>query len=164
MPTFTDTRERSWTVEINVSAVKRVKSLTGVDLLDVGEGGVLAELATDPVRLCDVLYALCKPQADAADVSDEAFGEGLAGDAIERATGAFLEALIGFFPNPRDRGILQAALAKVEAAKELARERVEAELGSGRIEEQVEAKLAELGLPGPRSTSSPASPGSIPDH
>lgn len=164
MPTFTDTRDRCWTVEINVSAVKRVKSLTGVDLLDVAEGGMLAELATDPVRLCDVLYALCRPEAEARGVSDEAFGEGLAGDAIERATGALLGALIGFFPNPRDRGILQTALAKVEAAKDVARTRVEAELESGRIERQVEAKLAELGLPGPRSTSSPASSGSIPDH
>lgn len=163
MAKFQDTAGREWTVEITVQDVKRVRALAGVDLLGVAEedGRLLASLATDPVALCDVLYALVKPEADRLGVSDEDFGRGLAGDAIEHATGALMEALIGFFPNPRDRKIMQTALEKVRAAMDLARDRVEADLASGRVEAAVESRLAELGLP---STSSPASSGSIPDH
>ena len=38
MKTFNDTAGRTWTVTINVDAVKRLKSLLGVNLMDAVEG------------------------------------------------------------------------------------------------------------------------------
>jgi hypothetical protein len=56
-----------------------------------------------------VLYAICKPQADKQQITDEAFGEGLAGNSIDDATGALLEALINYFPESRRRLLRKAA-------------------------------------------------------
>jgi len=117
MHTFKDNQGRQWTVEITVAALKRVKALTGVDLAGILEGGVLERLAIDPVLLGDVLYAICKPQADAGNVSDEDFGSALAGDAIEKATDALLEGLVDFFPSAR-REILKILLKKVREGEQ----------------------------------------------
>jgi len=80
-------RGRAWNVEINVDAIKRVRGTCGVDLLDASDKqkSLLTDLATDPVLLVDVIYVVCKPQADDRGVSDEDFGRAMAGDAIDRA-------------------------------------------------------------------------------
>jgi hypothetical protein len=107
---FGDNSGRKWTVEINVGAIKRVRTLCGVDLLEMVSGGDLAQkMSTDPVLLCDVLFALVKTAADAAAVTDEDFGRAMAGDAIADATQAFLDELVDFFPRSR-RGLLRKAI------------------------------------------------------
>ena len=103
MKTFTDSAGRTWTINITVDAIKRVKDLVGVNLADVTEGDVsggpplLTRLETDLVLLCDCVYALVKPQADQQQVSDEQFGQALGGDAILAAHDAFWGALSDFF-------------------------------------------------------------------
>jgi len=51
MKTFTDNAGRSWTVALNVDALKRVRSLCDVDLMQiVSDGGKLLDrLMADPV-------------------------------------------------------------------------------------------------------------------
>lgn len=112
---FKDNSERTWQVEITIATVKRVRTLLDVDLLEVtsagdGECGLLRRLMNDPVLLVDVVYAVCKPQADAAGVSDESFGQAMAGDAIDLATSALLEALVDFCPSRGQRDNLGQAL------------------------------------------------------
>ena len=102
MKTFTDSAGRTWTINITVDAIKRVKDLVGVNLADVTEGDppLLTRLETDLVLLCDVIYALIKPQADqhpSGGISDEQFGQALGGDAILAAHDAFWGALSDFF-------------------------------------------------------------------
>ncbi|HEX5442603.1 MAG TPA: hypothetical protein VFW87_02185, partial [Pirellulales bacterium] len=55
----------------------------------------------------DVLYVLCKEDADAKQVSDEDFGRALGGDAIQAAAEALVEELIDFFPDERSRQALR---------------------------------------------------------
>ena len=100
MHSFQDTAGRLWEVQINVSQVRRVRGLAGVDLNKLLDEKCqpLGELLADPCRLVDVLYALCKEQADKAEVTDQQFGESLGGDVLEEAAHAFLEELIDFFP------------------------------------------------------------------
>ena len=119
MKTFTDNAGRTWTVALNVTALKRVKSLCGVDLLDaVNDGGKLLERLTgDPVILCDAIFALCKEQADAKSITDVDFGCAMAGDPIEAATTALLEELVDFFPRGK-REVLRRALQKMRAYEE----------------------------------------------
>ena len=95
---WTDAHGRRWHAAITVNALKRVKDLVGVDLLDVFDGQLLNRLADDPILLANTLYAVCKPQADQQDVSDEAFGELLVGDTIEHAAAALVQGLSDFFP------------------------------------------------------------------
>jgi len=142
MRSFTDNAGRTWTLAINVGAIKRVRGLLEVDLLEVVEGKLIERFIRDPVLLCDVVYAVCKPEADAKGVSDEEFGKAMAGDAIEHATKALLEELVGFSPSPRDRANLQRVLEATWTAIDRARDVVEARLTSGELDRVVEQALA----------------------
>ena len=95
MQKFVDRAGRIWIVDIDNTTLRRVKTLTGVHLLEAIDGDLITRLSTDPLLLGDVLFAICKPQADQQQITDEAFGEGLAGNSIDDATGALLEALMG---------------------------------------------------------------------
>ncbi|KAB2949504.1 MAG: hypothetical protein F9K17_02830 [Phycisphaerae bacterium] len=145
MKTFNDNAGRTWTIAINVDAIKRVRSLLEVDLLEIVDGKLIERLIRDPVLLCDVVYAVCKPEADAKSVSDEEFGRAMAGDAIEHATKALLEDLVGFSPSPRDRANLQRVLATTWNVMDRARDLVEKRLESGELEKVVERALATAG-------------------
>jgi hypothetical protein len=163
MKTFKDNAQREWTVEINVAALKRVKSLTEVDLLGVLDGTLIERLIRDPVLLCDAVYAICKPQADERSVTDEDFGRAMAGDAIEHATEALLEELVSFCPSPRDRANLGRVLKATREVMDKARDIVEARLKSGELEKVAEAALAQAQAgPGSSSGSAPESPESTP--
>jgi hypothetical protein len=107
--------------------MKRVKSLTGVHLGTVLHDNAkpLADLLNDPIALVDVIFVLCKEQADRLHVSDEMFAAGLVGEVYETAADAFVEALIDFFPPSRGRAIRmffakakEAALAMMQQAEE----------------------------------------------
>ena len=150
MKTFTDNTGRAWTVVVNVDAIKRVRDLAGVNLLEVVEGKLIDKLVGDPVLLCDVVYALCKEQADAKSVSDREFGVAMSGDAIDSATGAVLEELVDFFPQGRRR-LLSKALAKLRKLEHATLEAAEARLDSPELEKRLAEVLAqplEVTLPG----------------
>ena len=142
MKTFTDNAGRTWTVALSIDSIKRVKGLLSVNLLDAIEGKLLERLTADPVLLCDILYCLCKPQADAAGVSDEDFGRAMAGDAIEAATTAFLEELADFFPKGK-RELLQKALGKLRKLQAMALAAAGERLDSPELEEQLREMIAD---------------------
>lgn len=166
MKTFTDNTGRTWTLVINVDAVRRVRALAQVNLMDAVEGKLIERLVSDPVLLCDVIYAVAKPEADANQITDEEFGRSMAGDAIDNATTALLEELVDFFPRDRRR-LLSKALQKLQKLNLMAVQAVEQRLDSGAMEKQMEAALAQLDqkvrngspatAPGNSSGSSPAS-------
>ena len=144
MKTFTDNAGRSWNISVTVDAIKRVRSLLDVDLMDAASGKLIHQLAEDPVLLCDVIYCIVKPQADEKEISDEDFGEAMAGDAIDQATSAFLEDLVNFFPSRR-RVLLQKVLTKLKNLEAIAAEVVNKRLDSPELEEQMRAELESIG-------------------
>jgi len=165
MKTFKDTEDRTWEVALNVTAVKRVRDLCGpeADLLDLGGDGeksLFVRLMSDPVLLCDVIYAVCKPQADRISITDEQFGEAMAGDTIDNATQALLGEIVDFTPSPRDRARVKLALTKtnamVDKAQDLLDTRAERE-----IDKALDTFLADI-QSGEASTNSPESSESIP--
>ena len=109
MKTFTDSKGRSWEVELNIRQMKRVRDTLGIDLVNVISAGkdgtvstdTLERVANDPILLVDILWVLCEGQAKPAGVTDDDFGSSLAGDSIEEATRAFLDELVDFFPGAR---------------------------------------------------------------
>jgi hypothetical protein len=165
MKTFNDNAGRTWTVAINVDAIKRVKSLLGVNLLEAVEGKLIERLVSDPVMLCDVLYVLCKPEADSKQVSDEDFGRAMAGDAIDLGTTCLLEELVDFFPLAK-RQVLAKALAKLKTFQTKAVETASKRLDDPKLDRQLEQILSGDGLPaltpGDSSGNSPASSASNP--
>ena len=99
MKTFTDNAGRAWTLALTIGAAKRVKSLLGVNLLELeaGDPPLLTRRGTDVILLCDAIFALVKPQADAAGVTDEQFAAAMGGDAIlATCQTAFYEELVDF--------------------------------------------------------------------
>lgn len=170
MKTFHDSAGRTWTVAANVDALKRVRSLCEVDLLDaVQDGGTLLEKLThDPVLLCDVIFAVCKEEADAKSISDVDFGKAMAGDPIEEATAALLEELVDFFPKAR-REVFSRVMEKKRRYEAKALELASAKLDDPeldtRVEQAMQEALASLdaelgrasGTSGPSSIGAPAS-------
>ena len=168
MRQFKDNAGRTWTVDINVATLKRVRGLTGVDLMQVIEGTLIEKFIRDPVLLCDVVYAVCKPEADAATprVSDEEFGKAMAGDAIEAATMAVLDELVGFCPSPRDRAnlgrVLQATNRVLDKARDLTEKRIETLTSESELDKLVNRMVPEPLTPGSSSTSAPEPSASTP--
>ncbi len=146
MKTFTDSAGRAWTLVVNVSAIKRVRDVLGVDLLDVANGELLSRLADDPCVLVDVLFALCKPEADAKGVSDEDFGRGMVGAVLDEASAALMRELLDFFPSAQ----------RARALGRMARKITEQEVAVA------EAAAAVQSMPGASSGNSPASSASTP--
>ena len=157
MKKFIDAKGRPWVVEVHVATIKRVKTLAGINLLEVVEGELVERLSSDPILLCDVLYSVCKPQADREGVSDEDFGTGLAGEAISEAAKALIEALVDFFPEPRRR-LLQKAAAKFHQVQTKAFQMIEMKLESSNIESQILERLEQDLQQAIPSNSSSASP------
>ncbi|MCC7409168.1 MAG: hypothetical protein IT442_13965 [Phycisphaeraceae bacterium] len=160
MKTFADNASRSWTIQLTLDAVKRVRNLVGVNLLELeaGDPPLLTRLGTDVLLLCDVIYALIKPQADqrqGGGVSDEQFAAALGGDAILAAQTAFYEELVDFF-----RGLHRGDLVKVVQMQrrmiDLAVARIETRIDGLDLEATVATTL------GGSSTSLPASLASTP--
>jgi hypothetical protein len=146
---FIDSSGRVWVVDVSVATIKRVRTLTGINLLEVIQGELIEQLSSDPILLADCLYAVCQPQAVREGVSDETFGQALAGDVIDRATTALLEGLIEFFPEPKRR-LLEKATAKYRQVQTQALALVEAKLDSPELEAKILKDLeAELRLPAP---------------
>jgi hypothetical protein len=118
MHTFIDNAGRTWTLAVNVGAIKRVRALCGIDLaniisIETGKDpdiSVLKQLSQDPVLLVNTVYAICKNEADSKNTSDEDFGQAMAGDAIENATTALLDEVVDFFPQAK-RAIFQKILS-----------------------------------------------------
>ena len=148
MKSFTDNLGRTWTLVVNVAAIKRVRALCGVDLNAIVEidknnnptAELLERLSTDPVLLVDVLYAVCKPECEQKGVTDEDFGAAMAGDAIEQATSALLDEVVDFFPTAK-RAALQKILAATRRIEALAKKKLEDILGSAEFEEKLVSEL-----------------------
>lgn len=159
MKTFQDNAGRTWTVAVNVDTVKRVRDLLKEDLLDVEH--VFQRLMVDPILLCDVIYCVCKPQADAENISEVQFAQAMAGDAIAHAKTALMEELVNFSPDPRDRENLGLAVAKFNMMASRARELIKARLENPKLSQEIEAALSAVGV---SFTNLPESLESIPDR
>ena len=140
MRTFNDNAGRTWTLAINVDAVRRVRSIVNVDLLEAVEGKLIEKLVGDPILLCDVIYVICKPEADQRSITDEDFGRSMAGDAIDHATTSLLEELVDFFPKSR-RALLTKALGKFRQLETKAIQLVDKQLDDPKLEEKVLGQL-----------------------
>lgn len=135
MRSFKDSKGRIWELEVNVGAVKRVRAICGINILDLitidekskqPNADLLAKLSSDPVLLVDTLYAVCKPAADSRSISDEDFGASLSGDVIEIATSELLDAIVDFFPAAK-RKLFQKVL---ETSRRFAKEQENIILGT----------------------------------
>ena len=92
MHIFKDNRGREWSIPMDDTAISRVREMLGINLhkLFARRASLIFSLAKDPATLVNLLYVLCKPQADNRGVSDAEFGASLVGDEISAAVSAFV--------------------------------------------------------------------------
>jgi hypothetical protein len=121
MRTFKDNEGREWQVRIDVNAVRSVRSELDVNLLALPdqEFALLTRLTTDLVLLVDVLYVVCRKQAQDRSISDEEFGRSMYGDCIQNAADALIRETIDFFPDARRRAMLSKVIDKGKALGDL---------------------------------------------
>jgi hypothetical protein len=146
-----------------VATIKRVQGLLQINLyklLDDNFKG-LGELLGDPVQLVDVIYCLCKEEADARNVSDEDFGRAMYGDVIFHATEAFLEELIDFFPDPKVRQSLRKIITEAKKVRSRILDRAEQVLASFDADREASKLLSSFGI---APESSELTPGRSPSE
>jgi hypothetical protein len=161
MGMFKDSEGRPWAVAINTTVIKRVRLMAGVDingLLD-DKFEKLNALHRDVVLFVDVLYAVCKDEADRRSLTDEDFGRAMFGDALHHADVAFCEALADFFSDPRMRGALRRVIAAGAEVRDRLLERLDRETATIDVDSAVRRLI---GSPGDSPASSASTPAPSP--
>lgn len=142
--TFKDRNGREWTVALNVVAAKRVRELCGVNLADAPRTDLLVRLANDAILLADVLFALVKPQADAANITFDQFGESLDGEHMKAGLDAMLEGFPDFFSQPEQRRLMRSIVEKQKQLEPRVMELLEQKLNSPEVDAAIEKQLADF--------------------
>lgn len=124
MPSFRDAADREWTVSIAVGDLKRVKDTLDIHLTKLVDQDLrlLFELAADPIQCVDVLWVLCKPQADALGINEIQFGQSFSQEAFDEAGKALVRAVFNFFPASRRDPLLKLVDKTEQAMKAIAAE------------------------------------------
>jgi hypothetical protein len=141
---FVDDLGRSWTVDITVGTIKRVKAAVGFSFDDLVSDAPRkknhAEAAEDAVRplrafldddakFSDVLFAIVGSQNP--DIDQSNFDDGMGGLALSLAKSAFVQALHDFFQkSPPKRMLVRGVMEQMQMMK--------------RAETTANKKLAEL--------------------
>lgn len=158
MKVFKDNKGRTWTIEINIATVRRVRSMLTVNLLEAVSGKLIERLQSDVILCVDIIYVLCKKEADALGVGDEDFGTALAGDALNDAVDAFLEELADFFP-AGERAALRKTILKFNAVKTKALALVGTYIDSDELTRKIDDSLKSItGSSGSSPESSESTP------
>lgn len=138
--TFTDTAGRVWSLSIGTDTIKRVRQLLSVDLMEFVEGSLMGKLMGDVVLFVDVLYAICRPEAEARGVTDEQFGQAMSGDVLMQAEEALAESLFSF-SHPSRRPAARTAWEKLKALRTKAGELATVQLADPRLDAMIEAQM-----------------------
>jgi hypothetical protein len=142
MATFRDQLDRSWTLNITVIEVKKIKKEFELDFNEFasGDGRVIQRLATDTVLLVDVLSTLLEDQIKQRGLDERQFAQGMVGVGIEAATDALVEAVVNF-SKPQAGRVIRAVYAKMQATTSLASARVMTRLEDLNVEELVNSQI-----------------------
>lgn len=156
---FTDTKNRNWSLDINIGSIRDVKKMLGVNLSGIADtegdnsGNVLiSRLKFDYELVCNILYCLVKSQADELKINDEEFGRSLGGDSLREAQEALIKELISFFPQPAIRRLIETQMTKQEKLENMAIDAIEKNLNGidfdqimiNKIDKQTKEMMAKI--------------------
>ncbi len=141
MTKFKDNLGKSWSIELTVGSARRMKELISVDIMQIIDGdALLVRINRDPALVCDMLYCICKPQADERKIDDQAFGELIGGfDIIIAARKALFEEIVNFFP--AEKPMIMRQMAKLREVTLKLVEKVGLKIDGVDAEEIAEAAL-----------------------
>lgn len=142
MAKFVDAKNRIWIVDVTGTTIRRVKTLTGKSLLDVVDKDLIAELTNDFLLLSEVLYAVCKPQADLEEIGQDEFESGLIGDVLSDGLNTLVDAILTFLPEPRRR-LIQKAIERYREVTARGMERIESQVSDPAMMDRVMTMMDE---------------------
>ena len=143
MKTFKDTAARPWSLSLTIGSAKKIRDLLEIDLFGDEISTIVTDLASDPVRLADVLWVLVSDEAAAKDISEDDFFGAFSGDVNEAATDLFLEELVQLYPEKK-RIILHKILEKIRSAELRILEQAQAMVESDRLDKFIDEKIREV--------------------
>jgi len=154
MKIFKDANGRDWALDINLDARNQVKERVKIeidgqevpfDLLDVKAAQRIAVIGDmqEAATVGQVLWALCREQAEKANIDERSFYKAIKGDVWDAACDALKRELVDFFPKDR-RTLLASAMEKAEQIRAMLIEQSTARLSSGEIETQVKAEMERM--------------------
>jgi len=149
MAAFVDATGRSWVLAVNIGKCLRCKEATGIDLMGGDVGALFTTLGQDLGKFAEVLWQVVEHRPDE---TADAFYAGLAGDALDGATSAFVEAMLDFFPR------LKRAMARKIADRTRTRLEQAAEAIEGMSAETLD-QLLTTSIPTAAGSTSGPSPG-----
>lgn len=103
---------QAFTIELDTPLIREVRKELDIDLVAADMSGE-AKAASDIATLVDVLWILCREQAEKHGISADVFGRGIKGDTWEAAILALRRA-IAFFSPSSSRSIRLAQIAAEE--------------------------------------------------
>jgi hypothetical protein len=170
MKTFKDSKDRTWSLEVNVDTIEEIKAATQWNVLDLLDPkSDLARLEGQyPPLLGQLLWPALSDQAKMKEVDEREFRRSINGDVLSAARDILLEEIISFSPKHL-RTVAAAVLQKQKTVNEAAAQLALARLDDPQIETQVmealetnlrremRAAIARLNGPG----AEPAEPGAI---
>lgn len=139
--TFMDMEGRSWNVRGTLGVFERIKTSTGVDMLDLATSQKCLEQISDVFTLGKVLYAACVDQCESRGISPESFADAFNADTLHAATDALLDEVI-FFCRSDLRKPLEMALGKARAADAMAVESIKARMPE--VEKRLDEAMVEM--------------------
>lgn len=111
---FRDKENRAWTPVVDIITIRRVRDALDINVLELMvPGSGLPDRLNDPCLLVDVLYLLCKDEADRLNIDDQSFGRAMTPDGIRDAFREISEGVVNFSHSgirPAYRKILETAI------------------------------------------------------
>ena len=136
---YTDTQGLEWDLTINAGIYMMLQDID-IDITTIfsGEDNTLEEMIMGD-RMMDILGVMgmiCEKQFEARGMTKDDFYNSMDGEVIERATLAFLQAVINFSAAPKRQGML-AVLAQVQGAAMLTGEKIAEKVSSKEMTDEI---------------------------
>ena len=150
MRVFQDAKSTEWTIDLNASTLRRVQALLSINLTlpndkDAVTGQTLGErIVRDTMLVVDVLWAVCKPQAETLGLTEEQFAERLGGGTLRAAKTVLIEEWADFFQKLGQDEMAQAIAKTAE---------LQTAIGAETLKQIERLSLAIMGQVGPLLTA-----------
>jgi len=146
MNVFKDNAGREWNVSITIGSIMRVKEMLGIDLMELanGDAKLITDLQTDDILFGQVIYVICKPQADELGIKDKNFYDAMAGDDLDQAMKVFLDGLVSFFRSPKIRALVKTMVDQANKSMDLGIDIITTKVQSKKMDTLLQKGLSDM--------------------
>jgi hypothetical protein len=118
MQSFVDSKDRTWTIELNYDTMRRIQADTRIDMtrpfLGLPHDSVFNQVNDSVLTMLAVLWSICRLRADEVGAKRAYFESAIEGEPLEKAREALLEEWRLFFQ--RNRRLAEAEFVAEQTA------------------------------------------------